>query len=214
MAALKVYHWRRYVNARKIQRMAHSRQAIRAARHILREKRALHAKKMIAIVPIQCCARIFIATRYVDRHRQAGIVKWFLREVKSRGLVGRALTNYRLRKRESDRRLKASTMIQALVRGVQGRKQFKRRYKKLKQMKVIRDNNKGIRAAIKIQSIMRRYLAIKVAMKRRIIIMEQERQLAEIEAIDGQLDAMHEDWMGDLMAISIQTGVRGMIASK
>ena len=40
---------------------------------------------------------------------------------------------------------------------------------------------------------------------------EMEREL-EMALLDGKIDAIHKDWMNDLLAVRAQTGVRGMIA--
>lgn len=211
-ARIRVYQVRRMVNARKLQRTWHRYVAIRDSQKLLMELRNYHKRRWEASIPIQCMIRVFNAKMVLRRHHMQVLILWYLREIKKQGMTGRALTNFRLRKREEARRQRSALIIQKTYRGMIGRRGFKKRYKALARRRAILDKNKHIRGAIKLQALMRKVLAKNVVMKRRVIMMEQEKEKALIAAIDEKLDDMHEDWMNDLMAIRAQSGVRFKLA--
>lgn len=187
---------------------------VKEAKQLLAELKLLHAAKLEAIIPMQAVVRMYLAKLLANMHRSGGIVTWFAREVKSRGLVGKALTNFRIRKRAEMKRQNGAIRIQTMVRGVLGRKIFRKAYKQLTRQKAVREKNKNLRAAVKIQCMARRVLAKATVNARRLIVIQQEQQEQELEEIESKLDSMHSDWMQDLMAIRAQTGVRGMLATK
>jgi len=213
-ARIRVYQVRRFVNAKKLQRCWRRYVAICAAQVLVMKLRAYHKRRREAAIPLQCMIRKFIAKCVLRRHHMQALVLWYLNEIKKQGMTGRALTNFRLRKREEARRERSALLIQKTFRGLLGRRTFKKRYKALARRRAILDKNKHIRGSIKIQALMRKVLAKNVVMKRRVIMMEQEKEKAMIAAIDEKLDDMHDDWMKDLLAIRAQTGMRFKLANK
>jgi len=187
---------------------------VKEAKKMLITMKLLHSAKLEAIIPMQSIVRMYIAKLLAHMHRMGGLVAWFAREVKSRGLVGKALTNFRIRKRAEMRRQNGATKIQTMIRGVLGRKIFRKAYKQLMRYKAVREKNKNLRAIVKLQCMVRRVLAKATVNARRLVVMQQEQHELELEEIESKLDSRHTDWMQHHMAIRAQTSVRGMLATK
>jgi hypothetical protein len=55
-------------------------------------------------------------------------------------------------------------------------------------------------------------LAKKIIIKRRVIVGAEIKKKLLIEEVENKLDDIHDDWMNDMMAIRIETGLRGKFA--
>ncbi len=178
---------------------------------IVREKRQ---QLILAVIQIQRIIRGFVPRRVYRRHRSAKLVTWFIHEIRALGLIGKALSNFRVRKAHLDKINRSVSKIQALIRGVLKRIWFRKVYKKLVKDRDTRIKNKRLKAVILIQSAIRRKLAHKIVAKRRLFLLEEYKKQLMLEALDGRLDDMHGDWMNELLAIRIETAGRGLLAKK
>ena len=197
-ARVKVEYTRQHVNASRIQRRFRIYLGIRASRALLKEMKIQYAIRMEAAVPIQCLIRMFLAKCLAYKHFNGSIVVWYFREIRSTGLIGRALTNFRIRKRELDKQNTAMFVIHKYAKRWLTIRWFQRNYAQLvrdraKRAKdrIRRDKAKLAAAATVIQCMVRVIVAKQVVNQQRVDIM-----LLEQEAMEGYEKS---DFMGDLM---------------
>lgn len=119
-----------------------------------------------------------------------------------------------LLKAEKIRKSNATKQIQAIVRGRQQRRRYKKSYRTLVKQRELRIRAKRLKAAIILQCIYRIHLARKKIIKQRAIVTEQRQEQAELSLLEASLAGYHQSWMEELLAIRAQTGIRGMIARK
>ena len=187
---------------------------INEAKAYVQVLREIRDRKIFAITQIQKIVRAFVPRRVYRRHRSAKLISWFIHEIRALGLIGKALSNFRVRKAHLDKINRSVTKIQALIRGVLKRVWFRKAYKKLVKDRDLRIKNKRLRAVVLIQSAIRRKLALKIVAKRKQFLLEEYKKELMLEALDGRLDDMHGDWMNELLAIRIETASRGLLAKK
>lgn len=197
-ARVKVEYTRRHVNSIRIQQRFRIYLGIRASKQLLKEMKIEHALRMEAAVPIQCMIRAYLAKCLCHKHRSGGIVAWYFREVRSAGLIGRALTNFRIRKRELNRQNAAMFIIHKYAKRWLTIRWFRANYAQLvrdrakrAKERIRRDKQKLALAAIVIQCMVRKVQAKAIVNQQRLDVMMMEQEMA----------AAHEksDFMGDLM---------------
>ena len=190
--------WKKYQNIKEAKKYA----------ELLRE---INKQKKSAAVQIQRIVRGFMGRYEFKKHEHAEIFKWFIGEVHSLGLIGRALQNFRVRKRTQEKIYKQMVKAQALVRRFLTRCKFLRGYKRLVRERDARKKKRRVRACTIIQGFARIIKAQKVVFKRIAVIQEEERIKHEMEDLDNRIDGIHADWTNDLLAIRVETQVRGML---
>jgi hypothetical protein len=124
-------------------------------------------------------------------------------------MIGRALQNFRVRKRTQEKINRQMIKAQALVRRFLTRCKFLRGYKRLVRERDARRKKRRIIACTTIQGFARIIKAQKAVLKRKAVIAEELRLKGEMEDLDNRIDGMHADWTKDLLAIRIETQVRG-----
>lgn len=214
LARLRVAKLRSERASVRIERMWRHFLAVRGAMKQLRQLRIEHARKVRMAIEIQRIIRGFMGRYEARKHYHAEIVKWFVRELRASGLIGRTLINFRLRKRELELMNAAATKIQSIIRRFLGRCWFLRSHKRLLRERAIRIKDMKIRQCIKIQSFWRRILATRRVEERRQFRkkeMEEAKLMCELESM---IEDIHEDWLKELFAIRAQSGVRGLIARR
>jgi len=210
-ARFRVKNQRRLVSARKIQRAWRKHRDRKVAKKIVDNLRELRRRKNFGATQFQRIIRGFMGRYEVKKHEKAEINKWFLHEIKQLGLIGRALQNFRVRKRTLEKIERSAIRMQALVRRFLTRCKFLRGYKRLVRERENRRKKRRIRACTLIQGFARIIKAQKVVAKRKALVAEEMRLAREMDQLDDRLDGMHGDWMNDLLAIRAQSGVRGML---
>lgn len=200
--------------AEEIQRVGMNRVRRREAAAIVKEKRKVKYRKEYAAIRIQKIGRGKSARNEYFKHQQANIMRWFLTEAKAISLTKNLFLNFQKRKEMLNRMHAGAAKIQAIARGVEGRKKVRKNYKRL-----VRNRDKMIlkrreRGAIKIQSIVRLKLAMRVVRMRQSAFEIQEKKRKQLEELDAKLDDLHETHLNDLLALRVQQGVRGSQARK
>jgi hypothetical protein len=187
----------------------------KAAKRRLHELRAARISRDKSILLIQRVARGFMGRYEARKHYRMNEIKWFLYEIKATGLIGQALSQFRVRKRALDRVHAAAKVIQALVRGVLGRAEFRRNYKRLVREREKRVKKRREKACIVIQSkFFRVVLARRYVAKRRYAMQDYRREQQLIEEFESKLDSIHESHLTGLLATRIETGIRERLARK
>lgn len=120
----------------------------------------------------------------------------------------------RVRKQHIERMQRMVVKIQAAARGYIGRQRIRRIYKKLVKAKEKRIYDRRVKAATKIQGIVRRKEAMKVVKKKRMEFEERDRKRRQMEELDARLDDIHSSHLDDLLAVRVQQGIRGKLARK
>jgi hypothetical protein len=167
-----------------------------------------------AATQIERIVRGFMGRYEYKKHELVLIQKWFLLEVKQLGLIGQALTNFRIRKRTLERINRQVVKAQALVRRYLQRCKFLRGYKRLVRDREARRKARRNRAATTIIGLARINRAKKVVAKRRKIVEEERRIKMSLDELEGRIDNVHSNLMADLMTTRAQSGVRGMLGKK
>ncbi len=207
----KVKERRREVSAKKIQQKWASYKQIRDAKVYVHKRREMRRLQNRAAVQIQRVVRGFMGRYEAKKHEHAEIFKWFIQEVQSLGMIGRALQNFRIRKRTQDRINRQVTKAQALVRRYLARCRFLRGYKRLVRERDARRKKIRIRACTSIQGFARIIKAKNAVIKRKAIIAEERKLKGEMDELERRIDGIHADWTNDLLAIRIETQVRGAL---
>ena len=199
---------------RRIEKFYRSCMQMRDAKAELARRREIWRQKNFAATEMQRIVRGFMGRFEFKKHERAEIIKWFIDEVHALGMVGRALQNFRVRKRTMEKLERGVTMLQALVRRFLTRCKFIRGYKRLVRERDARRKKRRIKACIKIQGFARIIRANNAVVRRKAQIEEEERKKAELEELDNKIDGIHSDHMTDLMATRIETKARGLLGKK
>ena len=205
---------RRQRAASRIQKKARARKAIRVAKKELTRRRDERRRLDRAATKMQKIVRGFMGRYEFKKNEKAEIAKWFLSEVKSLGLIGKALQNFRIRKRTLERINRQVVRMQALVRRFLVRCKFRRGHKRLVRERDGRRKAHKIRACIHIQGFARIIKAKKVFLRRKKIVDEEKKLKVSLDELEGRLDRIHDTLMTDLLATRAQTTVRGMLGKK
>lgn len=205
---------RRQQAANRIQYMSRSRKAICAAKKELAVRRKRRAVLNRAATNIQRTVRGFMGRYEFKKNEKAEIAKWFMNEIKSLGLIGKALQNFRIRKRTLERISRLMIKLQALVRRFLVRCKFRRGHKRLVREREVRRKARRVRACTIIQGFARIIKAKKMVLRRRKIVSEENKLKASIDELEGRLDGIHGNLMTDLLATRAQSTVRGMLGKK
>ncbi len=211
LAKRRVIHRRRKVAVKRIEAKWFSFTQIRDAKIYVGKFREIRRQQNAAAVQIQRITRGIMGRYEARKHEHAEIFKWFIEEVHSLGMIGRALQNFRVRKRTQEKINKQMTKAQALVRKFLTRCKFLRGYKRLVRERDARRKKRRVRACTSIQGFARIIKAQKAVIKRKAIIAEERRLAGEMEELDNRIDGIHADWTNDLLAIRIETQVRGTL---
>lgn len=207
-----VYYKRRDKSCKIIKRCWAMYKAKKKAKAIVQRKREDIILRHHCATDIQRIVRGFMGRYEARKHRHAEAIKWILLEMKARGHIGKIVINFRAKKAYERYRDRQAAKIQAMIRGVLGRAWFAKQHKRLKRERHNRIKEKRRRAAIYIQSVVR-MLQARVIVEKRMAEVEKEREeRRRLEEIEGQLEGMHEDWMGEILATRIETQVRGKLA--
>jgi hypothetical protein len=213
-AVWRVRALRRQRAARNIQRAWARFKAIRAAKRRAAELRYIRLQLNLAATDIQKIVRGFMGRYEFKRHEMAEINKWFLHEIKSLGLIGKALQNFRIRKRTLERINRLVIKAQALIRRFLVRCKFIRGHKRLVREREARRRARRVRACTIIQGFARIIKAKKVVAKRRKLVEEERKLKRSMDELEGRIDGMHGNLMTDLLAAKAQSGVRAMLGKK
>lgn len=213
-AVWRVRALRRQRAARNIQRAWARFKAIRAAKRRAAKLRYIRLQLNLAATDIQKIVRGFMGRYEFKRHEMAEINKWFLHEIKSLGLIGKALQNFRIRKRTLERINRLVIKAQALIRRFLVRCKFIRGHKRLVREREARRRARRVRACTIIQGFARIIKAKKVVAKRRKLVEEERKLKRSMDELEGRIDGMHGNLMTDLLAAKAQSGVRAMLGKK
>jgi hypothetical protein len=205
---------RRERSARTIQKAWQHFKVVQAAKRKVAIVREHRRKINAAATQIERIARGFMGRYEFKRHEYILVQKWFLHEIKQLGLIGQALTNFRIRKRTLERINRQVTKAQALVRRYLQRCRYLRGYKRLVREREARRKARRVRAATLLQGFARIIKAKKAVVKRRKIVAEENRMKKAMDDLEGRLDSVHTDLMTDLMTTRAQAGVRGLLGKK
>jgi hypothetical protein len=208
----RVDFMRRTKQAKIIQARARKWLEIKEAMRELRRRKEWWRKRNAGALYIQRVARGRQGRYEARKHHHAEICKWFINEVKSQGMVGKALQLFRVRKKNLEKAHANATIIQALGRSYLGRGWLRNNFKRLVREKKKRAELKRHRMATEIQCLIRVAQA-KVRFAAKVIeheLIKAER--AELEKLEENLGAMHEDHLQNLLATRVQTGGRSMFA--
>ena len=109
------------------------------------------------------------------------------------------------------RQRKAATKIQSWIRRFTARRYYIRNHKRL-----IKERNKRVRlqrqrAAILIQGLARIVHAKKIMTRRKKELAEELEHRVLMDQLDANIEDIHKEWMGDLLAIRTQSGARGFV---
>ena len=200
--------------AEEIQRVGMNRVRRREANAIVKEKRRIKYRKEYAAIKIQKIGRGKSARNEYFKHQQANIMKFFLTEAKAISLTKNLFLNFKKRKVMLIRMHAGAARIQSLARGVDARQKVRKNYKRLVRNRDKMKLKKREKSAIKIQSIVRLKLAMRVIRLRQSAFAAQEEKRKQLEALDAKLDDLHETHLNDLLALRVQQGVRGNQARK
>ena len=209
LARVNMNDKRRQKAALDIEYMWYSYIAIQDAKAFLANLREHRRRQNISAVHTQRIVRGYLGRYEAKKHEHTEIFKWFIGEVHSLGMIGRALQNFRVRKRTQDKINRQMTYAQALVRKFLTRCKFLRGYKRLLRDRDSRRKKKRVRACIAIQGFARIIKAQKIVYKRKLVIAEEKRMKGEEEELDRRIEGIHSDWEQDLLATRISTQVRG-----
>ena len=141
-----------------------------------------------------------------------------------------------MKKRQHLHRVRAATKIQALARGIHGRKWMKKNRRRLTRERAARlkvetvvrylvpklcrnciffiYQERRLKACIRIQCFFRKVLARRAVGRRRKAKEAELNEQREWEELERSLDGLHGEFMLQLMAIRMETGARGMVARK
>jgi len=205
---------RRKVAVKRIEAKWLSYTQIRDAKIYVGKYREVRRLQNAAAVQVQRITRGFMGRYEARKHEHAEIFKWFIEEVHSLGMIGRALQNFRVRKRTQEKINRQMTKAQALVRKFLTRCKFLRGYKRLVRERDARRKKRRVRACTSIQGFARIIKAQHAVIKRKAIIAEERRLAGEMEELDNRIDGIHADWTNDLLAIRIETQVRGTLGKQ
>ena len=200
--------------AEEIQRVGMNFVRRRRAKAVANEKRKKKYREKYAAVNIQRVARGKYARDEFYKHQQANIMKWFLIEAKAISMTKGLFVNFKKRKEMLILMNAAATKIQARARGMDGRENVRRNYKKLVRNRDRLIKKRRERAAVRIQSVARRRQSLKIVDARKAEFAEQEKKRKQLEELDAKLDDLHENHLNDLLALRVQQGVRGKQARK
>ena len=128
---------------------------IKDAKRELSRRREIWRKRNFAATQIERVVRGFMGRYEFKKHEKAMIIRWFAEEVHSLGLVGRALQNFRVRKRTMELLDRRVVLFQALVRRFLTRCKFIRGYKRLLREREARKKKRRLRACITVQGFAR-----------------------------------------------------------
>lgn len=184
------------------------------ARAVLRQKKLERIYRNDCGTHINKVVRGFLSRRHVGRIRKADTVKWFLDQIRAKGLASRVFDSFRMRKRNMAKAITAASKIQGLVRGRAGRNFTRYNHKRLvkeRRLRILRKRNK---AARHIQALYHIMLAKNVANMKR-----EERAVREAEEkleqdLENRIDGIHGEHMIGLMTTRMQTGARAKLARK
>ena len=98
------------------------------------------------------------------------------------------------------------------MRGVIGRRKFKKSHRALLRQRALRIRARKEKAALIIQCAYRCFRAKKRVARQRILMAERELERRENEALEKLIEGFHETWMQELMAIRAQSGIRAHLA--
>lgn len=205
---------RRKRAVRHIEKFWRSMLQIKEAKRELARRREIWRKKNFAATQIERVVRGFMGRYEFKKHEKAMIIRWFAEEVHSLGLIGRALQNFRVRKRTMELLERRMVLLQALVRRFLTRCKFIRGYKRLVRERDARRKKRRLRACITVQGFARIIRAKNKVLKRIEQITEENKIKAQLEEIDNKIDGIHSDHMTDLMGMRIQSHARGMLGKQ
>ncbi len=209
LARMKYKVKKRQISVLKIENQWYSYLAIQSAKIYVAELRELRRLQNIGAVHMQRIIRGFLGRYEAKKHEHAEIFKWFIGEVQKQGLIGRALQNFRVRKRTQDKINRQITYAQALVRKFLTRCKFLRGYKRLVRERDSRRKKRRVRACTSIQGFARIIKAQKVVHKRKHVLAEEAKLKGEQEELDRRIEGIHSDWEQGLLATRIETMARG-----
>ena len=213
-AVRRVEALRRQRAAKRVQKAWAHFKTIQAAKKRVGAMREERRRLNFAATQIERVVRGFMGRYEFRKHELILVQKWFLQEIKQLGLIGQALTNFRIRKRTLERINRGVVKIQATVRRFLQRCKFLRGYKRLVRDREARRKARRNRAATTIIGLARIFKAKKLVARRRKIVAEERRLKASMDELEGRIDGVHTDLMTDLMTARAQSGVRGMLGKK
>lgn len=105
-------------------------------------------------------------------------------------------------------------MIQSFARGYNCRGHIRKIHKRLVRARDKRLHERKMRAATKIQSMVRWRQSRKIVAEKRAQWAERERKRKQLEDLENRIEDIHSSHLSDLLAMRVQKGVRGKLAKK
>jgi uncharacterized membrane protein YcjF (UPF0283 family) len=87
-------------------------------------------------------------------------------------------------------------------------------YKRLVRAREKRIHERKVRAATKIQSMVRWRQSRKIIAEKKAQWAERERKRKQLEDLENRIDDIHSSHLNDLLAMRVQKGVRGKLGRK
>jgi hypothetical protein len=199
---------------KKIQYVFRRHMQTKDAREVLRQKRLLRIYRNECATHVNKVIRGFLGRCYVKKIHSTHAIKWFILQLRSKGLASRVFDQFRMRKRKMERAIRAASFIQGLVRGRAGRNYMRYNEKRLvkeRRLRVLRLRNKAARNMQALYHIMLAKNIAAVKRQERDARLEQQRVLDDL---DERIDGIHGEHMIGLMTTRLQTGARAKIARR
>ena len=183
-------------------------QRVLDAKIILSHKRAAYLHMVSQATTIQKVVRSWIARKVKTRLEAA---KMILRFSLCNSLARRIFTILKKHKfglLQQIRFLESVVKIQSMGRRYLARVKYLKSYRKLAKATANREKARRTRASVKIQAMIRCFLAKVRVKKRRAAHSLEQKKVADETALEADLDAMHDRFLVDLQVVKVQQHVR------
>jgi len=215
LAYMKVSKLRRKKFVKRIESFWYSQINVKHAKEELQILKEVQSIRSSAAAVLQSFARGMKCRMEYQKHLRAEEVKWFICEIRATGMIGRALQQFRARKRAISRAHNAATKIQSYRRGILCGRWYRQNYSRLVREREKRLRVKRNKCAIVICSKFARvYLARRRVEKKRRLLLEYELEKERLENLELSINSIHEGHLNTLYVTRVQSGMRGKLACK
>ena len=215
LAYAKVSKLRRNKCVKFIQSSWRSRMRIQRAREKLRNLKETQSNRIFAAIVLQSLARGIRSRIEYSKHFRAEEVKWFLTEIHATSMMGRALQQFRARKKSVDNANRAAVKIQNIMRGTLCRWWFHKNFNKLVRYRGKRRRMRTTECATIICSKFARvYLARKRVIKKRTLLFEHKLEKERLVDFEDSINSIHDIHLNTLYVMRMQSGVRLGLAKR
>jgi hypothetical protein len=207
-------HLRKCASARKILFYYRRYRDVVMAKQELHIRRVAFEAKVAKVIITQTQVRIWRSKLLVKRMKASDLLLCFCLHKMFVQSVFKAVKAQRKRLWVIEYRRKSIIKIQSLGRRYLTRIEFLKSYRKRVKARSNRLKANTLKARVKIQTLIRCFLA-KVKVKKRRVEINREKQIREVNAaLEAGIDVMHDNFLTELHAVKTQQVVRMHIAKK